>query len=199
MNDSLMFQSKLEVLKGRDGVPNHIYNLKIDPAEEALFPNKVIPPGLVFSRHTDGDTAKLGAAGGKVPFFMQDMSNRPMTSLMGTPATDASAALGGYIGGGSRRMNFYCGLGNFEVSSTEFKDATYAVDDPLTANGFAVPGTYDADAGRVQKTTWTGAANIVGIVSKPYSSVAPTKNRHGSKALFFTTCFIPNRKVTAGS
>lgn len=199
LSDRLMYSSKMEVKRGFDGLPDQRHDLEIDTAEEVLFPNGYFPAGLVFSRAANGTSAKIGVAGNKVPFFLFSQSDRPMASMLGTPPSEASTAAGGYVGGGYRKLRFYSGMGAFEVSTTEFVDATYAVDEPLTAAGFATPATYDAAAGRVTKTTYTSLAAIVGIVSLPYSSGTPSKNEHQMNALHFTTCYIPNRKVLVGS
>lgn len=192
--DELMYSSKLEVKRCVSGMPDQRHDFDIDAAEEALFPKGYFPAGLVFSRDATGGVAKLGCVGNKMPFFLFNKSNVPMASLLGAAPSTAAAAQGGYLGGGERKQRFYSGIGNFEVSTTEYKtDDTYAVDDPLIAAGFASPGVYDVLAGRVRVSTYANANAIVGIVSKPCTAGAPSKNEHKMNALHFTTCFLPTR------
>ena len=192
--DDLMYSSKLEVKRQVDGKADHRHDLAIDPAEEALFPSKYMPAGLVFSRDATGKIAKIGCVGNKIPFFLFNKTNTPMASLLGAPADTTAGSAGGYIGGGERMNRFYSGMGHFEVSTTEYKkDDTYAVDDPLYAAGFATPATYDALAGRVRKGAYNTTQCIIGVVSQPCTAGAPSKNVHSMDALHFTACFIPYR------
>jgi hypothetical protein len=149
----------------------------------------------VFSRKVSGKEVQIGAANGKIPFFLWHPSDRPMSFSGSVSPGSAAAAMGGHTMGGSRVLRFFSGMGHFEVSTTEYKtDDVYAVDDPLYAPGFASPGVYDILAGRVRKTTYNSALGIVGIVSRPCTSGSPSKNEHNGNALHFTTCFIPYRQ-----
>jgi hypothetical protein len=137
-----MYSSKLEVKRGFEGMADHRYDMLIDEAEEALFPNKYMPAGLVFSRDTTGKKVKIGCVGNKVPYFLFNPTDRPMAAMSGIVPSNTAAASGGFLGAGDRKMRFYSGMGHFEVSTTEYakpSSYSYAVDDPLTAPGFATP------------------------------------------------------------
>lgn len=193
-SSNLMYANKLEIKRGIEGYADQRHDFTIDETEEALFPNGKFMPGLVFSRKTSGTQVQIGVTNGKIPFFLWRESDSPMSFSGSVSPASAAAAMGGHTMGGNRVMRFFSGMGHFEVSTTQYKtDDSYVVDDPLYAPGFASPGVYDVLAGRVRKTTYNTAHTIVGIVSLPCTSVAPTKNVHGSNALHFTTCFIPYR------
>ena len=192
----LMYSSKLEVLRGRtDGRPDLRYDLAFDTTEELLFPSGYFPAGLAFYRDATGLGVKLGAPAGKMAFFNVDPTDRAMADGSSISPTSSAAVMGGHTTGGSRMMKFFAAIGNFEVSTTEFKTGdVYAVDDPLKAAGFATPATYDVLAGRVRKTTFNTADNIIGVVSRPFNaSTNVSKNVHQSSALFFHTVYMPYR------
>lgn len=181
-----MFDSKLEVIRGFDGHPDLRYDLDIDTAEEALFPGGYFPAGLIFNVDSTGVKAKIGGAANKMPYILAQPSDRPMSSLQGA----ANQPQGGYVGAGSRKCRFYACIGNFEVSTTEYKPSVdYTVDMPLKAAGFATPGTYDSLAGRVQPAAVNGTHTIIGWVTRPTTSASVNKNKHGSPVVQFITDF----------